>query len=62
MDGAMDGISLRIAGWRNRARQLRSSASTLTAGDTRSVMEKMASEYDGMVEQAEAGLAADHKD
>ena len=53
--------SLKIAGWRNRARQLRSTASALAAGDTRTIMEKMANEYDGMVERALAPLPAARK-
>jgi hypothetical protein len=61
MDGAMDGISLRIAGWRNRARQLRNTASTLAAGDTRSILERMADDYDGMVKRALTAIA-DRKD
>lgn len=43
-----------IAGWRDRARQLRVTAHTQPVGETRSILEKMADQYDGMVERAEA--------
>lgn len=61
MDGKV-GISLKIAGWRNRARQLRVTAHTQPAGNTRSILEKMANEFDKMVERAEAALASERKD